>query len=134
MKRFYLTVVLTLTCLLGLGGGSRAQDARKVFVSVPFEFLAGAATIPPGTYTAGRISAEAPPGSILIGIFDKSALWLPIVSDAAPAGHAYFDFAQVGNKYFLSKMETPEGTDTIGTPPAMSKVAAQSTLAPAGAH
>jgi hypothetical protein len=132
MKRFYLTVVLTLTCLLGLGESSGAQDTGKVVVSVPFEFLAGAAVIPPGTYTAGHISAAAPSGSILIGSFDKSVLRLPIVFDAAPAGHAHFDFAQLGNKYFLSKIETPESAYTIGTPPGMSKAADQSALAPAG--
>jgi hypothetical protein len=134
MKRSYLTVVLTLTCLLGLGERSRAQDTSQVVVSVPFEFLAGGATISPGAYTAGRISALAPSGSILIGSFDRSALRLPIVVDAAPAGHAHFNFEQAGNKYFLSKIETPEGAYSIGTPPAMSKPADQSTLTPAGTH
>jgi len=38
MKKSYLTAVLTLTCLLGLGISARAQDAEGVRVNVPFEF------------------------------------------------------------------------------------------------
>ncbi len=30
MKKSYLTVVFTLTCLLGLGISARAQDADKI--------------------------------------------------------------------------------------------------------
>jgi len=41
MKTSYFTVVLTLTCLLGLGIGGHAQDAGRVIVKVPFEFIAG---------------------------------------------------------------------------------------------
>jgi hypothetical protein len=59
MKKSYLTAVLTLTCLLGLGISARAQDTEEVRVNVPFEFVAGGATLPAGTYTAGRVS----PGS-----------------------------------------------------------------------
>ena len=56
MKSSYLTVVLTLTCLLGLGESSRAQDIRKVVVNVPFEFVAGGQTLPAGKYTVSRTS------------------------------------------------------------------------------
>jgi hypothetical protein len=35
MKKSYLTVVLTLTCLLGLGISAHAQDVGKVAVNVP---------------------------------------------------------------------------------------------------
>jgi hypothetical protein len=35
MKKSYLTAVLTLTCLLGLGISARAQDTEGVRVNVP---------------------------------------------------------------------------------------------------
>ena len=41
MKKSYLTAVLTLTCMLGLGISARAQDTEGVRVNVPFEFVAG---------------------------------------------------------------------------------------------
>jgi hypothetical protein len=39
MKTSHLTVVLTLTCLVGLGMSARAEDGSSVVVSVPFELL-----------------------------------------------------------------------------------------------
>ena len=56
MKKSSLSVVLTLTCLLGLGVGARAQDVNKIVSNVPFEFVAGGVTLPAGTYTLGGLS------------------------------------------------------------------------------
>jgi hypothetical protein len=56
MKKSYLTAVLMLTCLLGLGVSARAQDADAVVASVPFEFVAGGATLPAGEYTVSRVN------------------------------------------------------------------------------
>jgi hypothetical protein len=69
MKKAYLTAVLTLTCMLGLGISARAQDTEGVRVNVPFEFVAGGATLPAGTYTVGRLSLEAFSGIAI------SSLW-----------------------------------------------------------
>src|SRR5580704_4867056 len=102
MKSSYLSVVLTLTCLLGLGESSRAQDTRKVVVNVPFEFVAGAATLPAGTYTVSGVSGVTRSGPVFIRSYEKSALLLPIVFDGASAGHAQFDFERVGDRNFLS--------------------------------
>ena len=38
MMKSYLTVVLTLTCLLGSGISAHAQDTEGVRVKVPFQF------------------------------------------------------------------------------------------------
>jgi hypothetical protein len=54
MKTPYLTAVLTLTCLLGLGLSAHAQDARGVAVNIPLEFVAGGATLPAGEYRVNR--------------------------------------------------------------------------------
>ena len=58
MKKWYSPVVLTVTCLLGLGMSARAQDVDKVTVNVPFEFVAGGQTLPAGTYTVSRVSDQ----------------------------------------------------------------------------
>jgi hypothetical protein len=122
MKKSYLTVVLALTCLLGLGGSARAQDASKIVVKVAFEFVAGGETLPAGAYSVSRVSPEAHPG-LVISSYDKGAFLLPIVFDGAPAENAKLSFEHVGGKYFLSKVETPAGVYIIGTPRAMTKVA-----------
>ena len=122
MKKSYLTVVLTLTCLLGLGISARAQDEDKIAVNVPFEFVAGGETLPAGTYSVSRVSPETTP-ALVIRSYDNSVFLLPIAFDGAPADHAELSFEHVGEKYFLSKVETLAGVYTIGTPRPMTKVA-----------
>jgi hypothetical protein len=56
MKKSYFTAVLMLTCSLGVGVSARAQDADAIVVSVPFEFVAGDATLPAGEYRVSRVN------------------------------------------------------------------------------
>jgi hypothetical protein len=123
MKKSYLSVVLTMICLLGLREAARAQDAGKVVSNIPFDFVVGDMTLPAGVYTVSGVSAEAYPGLVLIRSHDKGALLLPIVVDRPRAGHAEFYFEHAGDKYFLSKIETPAGVYTFGTSGAITKVA-----------
>jgi hypothetical protein len=122
MRKSHSAVVLTLTFLLGLGISARAQDVDKVAVNVPFEFVAGGQTLPAGTYSVSRVSDQAFP-ALVIRSYDNSAFLLPIVFDGAPADHAELSFQHVGDKYFLSKVETPTGIYAIRTPRAMTQVA-----------
>jgi hypothetical protein len=123
MKKSYVSVVLTMICLLGLGEGARAEDAGKVVSNVPFDFVVGGVTLPAGEYTVGGVSPEVYTGLVLIRSQNESALLLPIVFDRNPAGHGQFDFEHVGDTYFLSKVETPAGVYTFRTPRAITKVA-----------
>jgi hypothetical protein len=135
MKKSYFVAVLTLTCLLGLGGSSRAQDASRIVVHVPFDFVAAGETLPAGTYSVNRVSDSQP--GLLIRSDDKGALLLAIVFDGAAAEKAKLAFQHVGDKYFLSKVETPAGIYTIGTPRVMTKVAqttGQGTLSSSGTN
>jgi hypothetical protein len=118
MKKAYLTAVLTLTCMLGLGISARAQDTEGVRVNVPFEFVAGGATLPAGTYTVGRLSLEAFSG-IAISSYGHGALVLPIAVDGSRAGQPKLDFEHVGDKYFLTEAGTPGGVYTFALPKAM---------------
>jgi hypothetical protein len=118
MKKSYLTAVLTLTCLLGVGVSAHAQDTEGVRVKVPFEFVAGGATLPAGTYTVGRLSLDAFSG-IAIGSYGHGVLVLPIAVDGTPAGQPKLGFERVGGKYFLSEVDTPGGVYTFALPRAM---------------
>jgi hypothetical protein len=90
-KKSYLTVVVTLTCVLGLCGSAHAHDASRIVVNVPFDFVAGAETFPAGMYSVSRVSTEAQP-DLLIRSDDTSALLLPIVFDGVPAEQAKLGF------------------------------------------
>jgi hypothetical protein len=120
----YFAVVLTMTCLFGLGISAHAQDASGVVVKVPFEFVAGGKTLPAGTYSVGRLSPGIHP-SLIIDSKDNgaSALVLPIVPDGESAGRTELSFERVGGKYFLAKVATPAGVYTLLTQRAMTRLA-----------
>lgn len=121
MKKSYLTAVLTLTCLLGLGISARAQqDTEGARVNVPFEFVAGGVTLPAGTYTVGRVSISDTQSGIAIGGYNNSAFVLPMVFDGrTPVEQPKLKFEHVGNKYILSEADTPGGIYTFALPRAL---------------
>jgi hypothetical protein len=118
MRKSHFTAVLTLTCLLGLGISARAQDTEGVRVNVPFEFVAGGATLPAGTYKVGRLSPEAFSG-IAISSHGHGAFVLPIAIDGARSGQPKLSFEHVGDKYFLTEADTPAGVYSFALPKAM---------------
>jgi hypothetical protein len=122
MNKSYLTAVLTLTCLLGAGISARAQDIDKVVVNVPFEFVAGGHTLPAGTYSVSRVSDQSL-SSLVIRSYDNTAFLLPMFFDGVSADQADLGFEHVGDKYYLSKIQTSEGVYVIRTPRAMTQVA-----------
>jgi hypothetical protein len=118
MKTSYLTAILTLTCLLGLGLSACAQDTEGVRVNVPFEFVAGGAILPAGTYTVERLSLE-PYSAIAISGYGHSALVLPIAIDGARTEQPKLGFESVGGKHFLRDVATPRGIYTFALPRTM---------------
>jgi hypothetical protein len=116
MKKSFLTAALMLSCLLGVGVSARAQDADAVVVSVPFEFVAGGATLAAGEYRVSRVS----PGvnrELAINGYDKgSAFLLPLTFDNGFATQPTLSFEQVGGKYFLSRVKTLGGVYTMAAP------------------
>jgi hypothetical protein len=129
MKKSQLAAVLTLTSLLGLGTSARAQELNKVAVKVPFEFVAGGQTLPAGTYSVDRVSSG-DPQSLIIRSNDNSVFLIPAFFDASPVSvnggsgdRAELGFKHVGDKYFLSEVETLGGVYAFRTPRAMTQVA-----------
>ncbi|MGA2647429.1 MAG: hypothetical protein ABSF15_22205 [Candidatus Sulfotelmatobacter sp.] len=119
MNKSCVLTVVAMICLVVMGGTARAQDPEGIVVSVPFEFIAGTKTMPAGTYKVGRISTDVRSALILSGE-ESSALVSPIVvDDASGVQPAALNFEQLGNRYFLSKVETPDRVYTIAVPRAM---------------
>jgi hypothetical protein len=114
MNKSCLTIALTLTCLFGLGISARAQDVDGVVVKVPFEFVAGAKTLPAGTYRISRIHSDASSGLIVYSR-ENSSIVLPTAIGGS-AEHATLRFEPVGNMHFLSEVDTPEGVYTMAIP------------------
>jgi len=113
MKKSYLTAVLMLTCLLGIGVSARAQSADAVIVSVPFEFVAGGATLPAGEYRVSRLDPGENQELFISGYNRNGAFLLPLVFEDGSAGEPTLSFEHVGGKYFLSRIKTLRGVYTM---------------------
>jgi hypothetical protein len=124
MKKLYLIAVLTAICLLGLNISAPAEDLDGAIVTVPFEFVAGGVTLPAGEYRVDRVSSNGDP-ELAIRSYNKGggAFLLPITFAAVADGQPKLSFEQVGDKHFLSQVETLRGVYTLGLPRAAAALA-----------
>jgi hypothetical protein len=113
MKKSYCAAVLMLMCLLGVGVSARAQGADAAVVSVPFEFVAGGATLPAGEYRVSRANPGVNQELVISGYNKGNAFLLPLAFDDGPANGPTLSFDHVGGKYFLSKIRTLSGVYTM---------------------
>lgn len=113
MNKMCLTAVLMLTSLLGAGINAHAQNADAVIVSVPFEFVAGGATLPAGKYRVSRVSAGVSQELSIISYKNGGAFLLPLEFDDNAAGEPRLSFEHVGGKYFLTGIKTANGVYTM---------------------
>jgi hypothetical protein len=138
MKKQYVTVLFTLICILGLGLGARAQEGDTVVTKVPFDFVVGGQVLPAGTYRTSRVDPATGSRALQIRSYEPraSVFLIPTVFDDVQTGHAQFNFEHVGDKYFLSAIETPIGTYAITIPPSAIKLAQteQQSVSPSGSN
>ena len=117
----YLTAILTLSSLLGFDISANAQD--EAVVNVPFEFVAGGATLSAGRYGVSRLAPTAHRGLFLGSYNKQGAFVLPLAFDETASGRQpTLSFEHVGGNYFLSKIETQDGVYTFGIPRATGRV------------
>jgi hypothetical protein len=113
MNKSYWTAVLMFACVLGGGVSARAQDTDAVVASVPFEFVAGGATLPAGDYRVSRLNPGANRELAISGYEKGNVFVLPVAFDDGPANQPTLSFEHVGGKYFLSRIKTPTGVYTM---------------------
>jgi hypothetical protein len=125
MKKQHLTVLFTLTCVFGLGLSARAQQRDTVVTNVPFDFVAGGQVLPAGTYRVSRVDSTSGSRELKISSYETraSVFVIPTVFDDVQSDKAQVNFEHLGDKYFLSAIETPIGTYAIDIPPAAIKLA-----------
>jgi hypothetical protein len=116
MKKYYFGAVLTLACVLGIGVSARAQDSDAVVVTVPFQFVAGGATLPAGEYKVSRISPGVNRQLAIRSYGNGSAFLLPLSFDGVTSEQPILSFERVGDKYFLSSIKTLGGVYTLALP------------------
>jgi hypothetical protein len=123
--------------LLGLGITAHAQDLDRVVVSVPFAFVAGGATLPAGDYTVIRANPGINRELAITGYNKGGAFLLPLAFDQTTSDEPTLSFAQLGGRYYLSKVKTLNGVYTLPLPPAaiaLAQTNSQSTLSSSGTN
>jgi len=107
MKKKYASILLTLTCLLGLGVAAKAQIRGEIIVTLPFEFVVGGKTLPAGTYTLSRFSDDKFEGLILSSYENRTSVFVhPIEIESAHADKPSVSFERVREQHFLSRIQT----------------------------
>lgn len=112
------TRFLNIACLLGaLGVFSLAANARNAVVraSVPFEFAAGGAMMPPGEYTVDILDFS---GSIILrGPSGNSVALLTMAADPTPASNkSTLHFERRDGVAFLAGVEWPDQSVRLTAP------------------
>jgi hypothetical protein len=134
MKTLHVTTLLILTCLLGLSVGAHAQDVDGVIVTVPFDFVAGGATLSAGEYRINRVNSDSN-RELVIHSHSGGAFVLPVAFDGGLTNQPTLSFEHIGGRYFLSRVKTAGGVYTMTTPPARIALAkSQSTSSPSGSN
>jgi len=106
MKQYSKTLV-AIILLFGLAGAVKAEAETADIVTVPFEFVVGAKVLPAGTYTVRNLSADKS-STLVISSRDQgtSMFVLPYVSDSVVTDKPELSFNKVGDRYFLSRIQT----------------------------
>jgi hypothetical protein len=130
MKKQYLTVLLALICLFGLGAGAQAQEEGRVVAKIPYEFVAGGKALPAGTYAITRVSLDRDrPWEIRNTVTPRDSVLLQPLSSDGAVDHAGLRLERVGDTYYLSRVATSAGVFTLPVPKAASTVAGRQHLA-----
>jgi hypothetical protein len=124
MKKYYLTVLFTLVCVFGLGLDARAQDEDTVVAKVPYDFVVSGTVLPAGTYRVSRVETSGQRELVIRNDeTGASVILIPTVFAGAPAEHTRLSLQPVGDKYFLSEIQTSNGVYTIAIPSSAIKLA-----------
>jgi hypothetical protein len=108
MKK-YTRILVALMFLLGLGAAANAQTQPVIAANMPFEFVAGKATLPAGAYVVKRISAQ-PFDVLMITGRDKgtSVFVRPVEMEDASTYKPNMSFNKVGEQRVLSQIQTAD--------------------------
>src|SRR5271156_6158065 len=115
MKKKFASMLLTLTCLMGLGVAARATTRVQTVVTVPFEFVVSGKTLPAGTYKLSRVSDDKLGGLVLSN--DHASVFVNAITVAsASSDKPQVSFERVGGQRFLSSIQTSDDVYDIPVP------------------
>jgi hypothetical protein len=138
MKKQFLAVLFTLIWVVGLGLSAQAQEEDTLVTNVPFDFVVAGRVLPAGNYRVSRVHPLTGGRELEISSYQTraGAFLIPAVFDDVQSRNAQLNFERVGDKYFLSGIETPIGRYAVTVPPSAIKLAQaeQQSASPSGSN
>jgi len=132
MKDTLQRVRLAVGLLAVAAVGAQAQDTDRAIVNVPFDFVAGNITLPPGNYTVERVFSQHASALLLRGT-NGNAVMLTTSVDTDSMGKVSLIFNRYGSKSFLRAVRTDFGTHWLAPTSTEKNAAALARVATAGA-
>lgn len=117
MKQQLASVLLIILGFFGVAAKAKAQTHREVIANIPYEFVAAGRTLPAGAYTVTRLSDNGLAGLSIANYEARSGVLVLVNQfENRPAGDTKISFERVGDKYYLSSIETSDGLYTLPLP------------------
>ena len=114
MSKHVLRMLIVLVGLAGFGMAARAQTIDQIEVKVPCEFVVGSKVLPAGTYKVRRINESFERALSLTNTENGATAFILVTSvDSRHYDNAAVSFEQVGDKFFLNRIQTMGHVFTI---------------------
>jgi len=115
MKKHCVRILSAFFGLAALAITAKGQEADKLVVNIPYEFVVAGKTLPAGTYKVNRISANNEK-VLTISNPESHAMVFVLsgeIADTTGSEQPGVTFQQVGEQHLLSKIQTAEHVFTI---------------------
>jgi hypothetical protein len=108
MKK-YTRILVAIIFLLGLGVAANAEIQPVIAVTMPFEFVAGKATLPAGAYIVKRISDQPFDVLMITSLANRTSVFVnPSEMEDASTYNPNVSLHKVGDQHFLSSIQTAD--------------------------
>jgi hypothetical protein len=115
MKKQYLRILIALLSMAGFGVAAHGQTVDRITVKIPYEFVVSGKILPAGEYNVSRMN-ETNGGTVLaFRSFENraNAVVIPAQFESGPADKVFVKFDLVGERHFLSSIQTGDHLFTI---------------------
>lgn len=115
MKKHCVRILTAFFGLAALAITAKGQEADKLVVNIPYEFVVDGTTLPAGTYKVNPISNQNKKVLVISNSEARAAVFVLSSEIAGTTGSEQpgVSFRQVGEQHLLSKIQTAEHVFTI---------------------
>ena len=124
--RKHIRILSAIALLCGMSVAAKAELRDDVVVTVPFDFVVGHKTLPAGNYKVTSLATSTSNSTLRLTDRDNgvSAVVLPLEAKSVGVDMPQLSFQRVGERHFLSAIETGHNIYSIPVSGSTSKEAA----------